>query len=305
MVDVSKGFEEIVKHEGGKVCVQMSYEDDCEPPELYPLDDDNAALQLFNILGQMDQAMGLKLVSLTKEEWEEAEHRGRVENGEINEDGSAVEDEDAEEEDHELTPPSEMPMKQYLKEAARTEPDYTPTFKRIDESSVIMDLSSAMADSVSVGEFEDRFKKLIFYGRNMKSHAKVAPARFAYNRTSHLEVVDRLSQLQTMRVLHGVMGVSTEAGELEESLYNHLFLGKPLDHVNLREEIGDVMWYLALLCNALDTSFEEIADGNIKKLRARFPDKFTDDLAINRDTNNERKVLEKSFSSEGGSANGS
>ena len=68
---------------------------------------------------------------------------------------------------------------------------------------------------------------------------------------------------------------------------------KPLDNVNLLEELGDQTWYIALALRYLESNFGEIFDGNIAKLRKRFPDKFTEAAAINRDLDGERAVLEQ------------
>jgi uncharacterized protein YabN with tetrapyrrole methylase and pyrophosphatase domain len=58
------------------------------------------------------------------------------------------------------------------------------------------------------------------------------------------------------------------------------------------EEVGDTLWYLAIVCRHLGMSFEQIMQQNIEKLRARFPDKFNQDDALNRDLNKERQTLE-------------
>lgn len=94
------------------------------------------------------------------------------------------------------------------------------------------------------------------------------------------------------RQLHAAIGLSTEAGELTDAFKKALFYGKPLDRVNVIEEAGDLLWYLALLFDSLGSSFEEAAEKVIAKLRARYPEKFSGELAINRDLVNERAVLE-------------
>jgi len=91
---------------------------------------------------------------------------------------------------------------------------------------------------------------------------------------------------------HGILGIATEAGELLDALKKAIFYGKPLDLVNIKEEIGDAMWYIALICKANGWTFEEIQQQNIAKLKARYPDKFTQDKALNRDLPKEREVLE-------------
>lgn len=95
-----------------------------------------------------------------------------------------------------------------------------------------------------------------------------------------------------MNILHGCIGIATESGELLDALKKNLFYGKPLDTVNIKEELGDVMWYVAILCRELDLSMEEILQTNIDKLKARYPEKFTEHNAINRDLGKERNILE-------------
>lgn len=93
-------------------------------------------------------------------------------------------------------------------------------------------------------------------------------------------------------VLHAVMGITSESGEFADAVKKHLFYGKPLDGVNLIEECGDLLWYIAILCDYFDYPMEAIMQKNIEKLRARYPNKFTEADALNRNLDNERKILE-------------
>lgn len=79
------------------------------------------------------------------------------------------------------------------------------------------------------------------------------------------------------RLLHGAMGLCTEAGELQDTLKKTIFYNHPLDRDNLLEEMGDILWYLAILCSALDTDLEFIMRLNIAKLRTRYPSGWTTD----------------------------
>jgi NTP pyrophosphatase (non-canonical NTP hydrolase) len=98
---------------------------------------------------------------------------------------------------------------------------------------------------------------------------------------------------ETMRLLHAAMGMCTEAGEAQDALKRHFFYGAELDPVNLQEEIGDMLWYCAQMCSALGVSMEKIMERNIAKLRARYPDRFNEEDAVNRDLKKERDVLEE------------
>lgn len=95
------------------------------------------------------------------------------------------------------------------------------------------------------------------------------------------------------RLLHGVIGVCTEAGKLQDGLKRELFYGKELDAVNVLEECcGDLLWYIALTLDSCAYSMEEAMEKNIAKLRKRYPEKYSDEQAIGRDHDAERKVLE-------------
>lgn len=88
------------------------------------------------------------------------------------------------------------------------------------------------------------------------------------------------------------MGLATETGELQDQLKKYLFYGTKLDKVNLVEEMGDLFWYLGLMADALDVSFEEIWEKNIRKLKRRYGDKFSEEAARHRNLESERDELE-------------
>jgi NTP pyrophosphatase (non-canonical NTP hydrolase) len=110
--------------------------------------------------------------------------------------------------------------------------------------------------------------------------------------TLRVLIVDDDGNPDVSRVLHAAMGLCTESGELLDALKKNMFYGKELDIVNLQEEVGDLFWYIAMLCDALGVTFEEVWEQNIAKLRARYPEKFTEHHAENRDLQKERDVLE-------------
>lgn len=103
------------------------------------------------------------------------------------------------------------------------------------------------------------------------------------------ELEDRLAN--NARLLHGAIGLCTEVGEFQDAIKKHVFYGSELDKVNLKEEISDIFWYCAILCDELGTTFEEVQEVNIAKLKARYPDKFDSEKALNRDLETERGIL--------------
>lgn len=133
----------------------------------------------------------------------------------------------------------------------------------------------------------DKIKKALFYGRefehpNVDGESVEAAQLFAALGGTREQDID---------TVHAILGKATEAGELLEALKLGMD-GQALDRTNLMEELGDGQWYDAILANALGFTFEEVQQININKLRARFPDKFTEYDAQNRNLGAERKVLE-------------
>lgn len=93
--------------------------------------------------------------------------------------------------------------------------------------------------------------------------------------------------------LHMVLGMQTEVAEIADAYKKTIAYLKPLDLVNVKEELGDVMWYIANLCNIHGWDLRDILATNIAKLEARYPEKFTEEHAINRNLEKEREILEQ------------
>ena len=97
---------------------------------------------------------------------------------------------------------------------------------------------------------------------------------------------------EVLDTFHMLSGMSTELGELTDPFKKQLAYNKPIDFVNVQEEIGDLMWYVANLCRINNFDLESILQNNIDKLQSRYPEKFTKEFAINRNLEKERKILE-------------
>ena len=91
--------------------------------------------------------------------------------------------------------------------------------------------------------------------------------------------INRLRDLEEKsdihRLLTAAVGISAEGGEFMQIVKKIIFQGKPYneDNINhLKIELGDVLWYVAQACIALDISLDDICDMNVKKLESRYPD---------------------------------
>ena len=79
---------------------------------------------------------------------------------------------------------------------------------------------------------------------------------------------------ETHRLLTAAVGMSAEAGEFTEIVKKIILQGKPYNEDNvfhMKRELGDICWYIAQACMALDTTFDEIIEMNVDKLKKRYP----------------------------------
>ena len=94
------------------------------------------------------------------------------------------------------------------------------------------------------------------------------------------QFISRTAQLQAEgckleRLLTAAVGISAEGGEFLEIVKKITFQGKPYDEASinhLKIELGDVLWYVAQACMALDVSLDDVIAQNITKLAARYPE---------------------------------
>jgi NTP pyrophosphatase (non-canonical NTP hydrolase) len=76
------------------------------------------------------------------------------------------------------------------------------------------------------------------------------------------------------RLLTAALGLTAESGEFTEVVKKIILQGKPYNEENvfhMKRELGDICWYLAQACMALDTTFDEVIEMNVDKLKARYP----------------------------------
>ena len=90
-------------------------------------------------------------------------------------------------------------------------------------------------------------------------------------------------------------GLCDDCGEVSGAVKKYIEYGQPLNLENLLEEVGDCLWRLAQICDAADFTLEEAMEANIRKLMARYPQGYTDELAKEemRDRTNEALAMRR------------
>jgi NTP pyrophosphatase (non-canonical NTP hydrolase) len=91
---------------------------------------------------------------------------------------------------------------------------------------------------------------------------------------------DEVANTPTLQhLIHAHLGMSSEVGEVGDAIKKCVIYGQPLDFENIDEELGDILWYVALAASAIGISLEDIMRANIEKLKIRYPEKFTEEHA--------------------------
>jgi len=173
-----------------------------------------------------------------------------------------------------------MDNKTYLKESAKTDAHGNYNFSEATRTRLINALRRYLTSMAEL----DAIKRDIFYVKNTPKDQVDTPRGYT----------------------HGILGVVTESQELAEVFLDHLENGTPLDEVNLREESGDVLWYIACILREAGTDFGASMNGNIAKLKERFPDKFNEKKARGpRNKKKEMDAMQKAERSENSSSQAS
>lgn len=83
-------------------------------------------------------------------------------------------------------------------------------------------------------------------------------------------------------VINGCLGLSGEVGEFNDMVKKWIFHKKPMDFDHLKKELGDVLWYVAMICKSLGWDLDDVMQTNIDKLKARYPEGFDPELSNHR-----------------------
>lgn len=119
---------------------------------------------------------------------------------------------------------------------------------------------------------------------NLLSYQKLAMRTNDKNNTARLMQCQRRCKPDTDigGIVNACLGLSGEVGELNDMIKKWMFHGHNLNHSEIEKEIGDVLWYVAMMCESFGFSMEEIAQKNINKLIERYPDGFSEFASQNR-----------------------
>lgn len=173
------------------------------------------------------------------------------------------------------------------------ETDLTASNVFTPENVGVIELTQVLAATIHAAQEMDKFKKALFRKRS-REESNLGP--FVPGEVTLLQVLSNLDHPDDHPyddLFHGIIGAITEVGELAEILMALLDSTAVPDQTNVREEIGDVLWYLSRLVKYSETTFPAEMRRNIAKLRQRHGQGgFNKDADITRDLAAEHEVLE-------------
>lgn len=148
--------------------------------------------------------------------------------------------------------------------------------ERLGDRKSIKNLISSLVDFTNYGNDATTLKSKIFYGKDKK-----VDDFNLINLNTDLSI-ERICNLNP-KLLHGLLGLVSEAGELAEHILQHVVNGKELLQDHIEKELGDSLWFVTEGAIGNESSLKQTAETNVfVKLAARYPDKFTVEDAVAR-----------------------
>lgn len=128
-------------------------------------------------------------------------------------------------------------------------------------------IKDSLEESRDQGLLIDKLKKYAFYGKDDDDLVEQLLPTYPVG-----EKAERIKQC--LDLLHGLVGIIGECGELAETVLGHIEDDLPLDITNVREEGSDILWFLNLILAFAGTDIPSIGRANINKLKFRHPKAF-------------------------------
>lgn len=158
----------------------------------------------------------------------------------------------------------------------------------IDEAIKYADL---MSRNVNAFEITKQFAALCADAlRLMKMTSENATPDAKAEKTAKVDMNANEYQRKAMRtathkcydLANAALGLTGEAGEVADIIKKHLYQGHDLYPSEVIEELGDVLWYVALTCDVLHVSLDDVMRLNVEKLMKRYPDGFDSNKSLHR-----------------------
>lgn len=103
-----------------------------------------------------------------------------------------------------------------------------------------------------------------------------------YYQAQAFKTASKFKSLMLERAVWG-LGIAGEAGEVADLIKKEVGHEHTTDRDKMVKELGDVLWYTAMVAKAYNISLDEVAITNVAKLRERYPAGFDPERSKNRE----------------------
>ena len=184
-----------------------------------------------------------------------------------------------------------MNLEQYLVESERT---------LIDKSTELNLRHASLGIRTELGELLDIFKKNLFYGKpidtiNFKEelgdlcwYPAISARIFNFDPKVYSIVILNHEEDNYKTIIKQLNYNFISYANILDSCSENILIDQ--DYINTKTK--HLFAFIKAVGERFGIKFEDILDTNINKLKARFPEKFTEEKALNRDLITERKILE-------------
>ena len=189
-----------------------------------------------------------------------------------------------------------MNMKEYQEKAQRTTKDYSPQILDTTNTHGILAVLNVAYANATMSE---TLKKTIFHKHNKYIEDRKFKDAFNYVNAitgfgTPLLPQMSLPDTETQRSIDAVLGIVGESGEVAKVAldYIHKRISKEEYFKKMKDETGDILWYITAAARSVGTDISEVADINIAKLAARYPEGFSTENSQGRDIKAEEDAQE-------------
>lgn len=142
--------------------------------------------------------------------------------------------------------------------------------------------------------YADALRLMKMASENATPDAKAAKAtKVDMNANEYQRKAMRTATHKCYDLANAALGLTGEAGEVADIIKKHLYQGHDLYPSEVIEELGDVIWYVALMADYFNVTLGFVMQQNITKLKARYPEGFDPVRSVNREEKAELLTMEQ------------
>lgn len=157
------------------------------------------------------------------------------------------------------------------------------TIKGLMKYGQVLEENEKLTDTERLTYLEEELVDGLMYIEHIKAKAQESMSANDYQKLAmRTASLNTEMKIPNRLILNGALGLGGESGEVQDLIKKFMFQGHELNEDKLREELGDICWYIAMLAEGLNYPLEEVLKANIEKLKKRYPAGFEVERSLHR-----------------------